>query len=152
MNIHIKTIPANERTPELTDTLLALWEQSVRASHLFLSDKEITHIRPYVPQALADIPVLLTATNENSIPLAFIGIAGQKLEMLFVEPDLCGRGIGRRLVETVLERYDVNEVAVNEQNPEAATFYRRLGFAEYRRSELDEQGNPYPILYMKRRA
>ena len=39
----------------------------------------------------------------------------------------------------------MSELTVNEQNPAAAGFYRHMGFAVYRRSELDEQGGPYPI-------
>lgn len=34
----------------------------------------------------------------------------------------------------------MSELTVNEQNPAAAGFYRHMGFAVYRRSELDEQG------------
>lgn len=44
----------------------------------------------------------------------------------------------------------MSELTVNEQNPAAAGFYRHMAFAVYRRSELDEQGGPYPILYMRR--
>ena len=42
------------------------------------------------------------------------------------------------------------EVTVNEQNPQAVGFYEHMGFAAYKRTDLDEQGNPYPLLYMKR--
>lgn len=28
--------------------------------------------------------------------------------------------------------------------------YEHLGFVTYKRTELDEQGNPFPILYMKK--
>lgn len=42
------------------------------------------------------------------------------------------------------------EVAVNEQNPQAVGFYEHLGFQTYKRTECDEEGNPYPLLYMKR--
>lgn len=28
-------------------------------------------------------------------------------------------------------------------------FYEHLGFHVYKRSEYDEQGNPYPLVYMK---
>ena len=38
---------------------------------------------------------------------------------------------------------------IYEQNPNAKVFYEHLGFKVYKRTELDEQGNPYPILYMK---
>lgn len=39
--------------------------------------------------------------------------------------------------------------AVNEQNPQAVGFYEHLGFETYRRTDFDEEGNPYPLLYMK---
>ena len=42
------------------------------------------------------------------------------------------------------------EVTVNEQNPEGFGFYEHLGFQTYKRTECDEEGNPYPLLYMKR--
>ncbi|MBZ7987940.1 GNAT family protein [Campylobacter canadensis] len=43
----------------------------------------------------------------------------------------------------------LNELCVNEQKPLARIFYERMGFVIYKRSDLDEQGNPYPLLYMK---
>ena len=43
----------------------------------------------------------------------------------------------------------MNELAVNEDNPQARGFYEHMGFKIYKRSPLDEQGNLYPILYMK---
>ena len=55
--------------------------------------------------------------------------------------DLLGYGI---------EQYGVNDLAVNEQNPLAKGFYEHLGFIVYKRTEFDEQGNAYPLLYMKR--
>ena len=69
------------RTPQLLKSLLNIWEDSVRATHLFLSDTEINQIKEYVPQA--------------------------------------------------------------------AGFYRHLGFETYKRTDWDEEGNPYPLLYMK---
>lgn len=63
-------------------SLLHIWESSVRATHLFLSEQEIARIKKYVPQAVG--------------------------------------------------------------------FYGHMGFRTYRHSETDEQGGPYPILYMKR--
>lgn len=42
------------------------------------------------------------------------------------------------------------EVTVNEQNPQAVGFYEHLGFQTYKGTECDEEGNPYPLLYMKR--
>ena len=69
------------RTPDLIDQLLEVWEGSVRATHLFLSEDEIKRIREYVPQAKG--------------------------------------------------------------------FYEHMGFQVYKRTDLDEQGSPYPLLYMR---
>lgn len=146
----MNTIEANKRTAELSAKLVALWERSVRATHLFLSDAEILQIKEYVPQALAEIPVLVVAYNDCGEPLAFMGIAERKLEMLFVDDHMRGQGLGKKLVELAFAHYNVNEVTVNEQNPQAQAFYERMGFATYKRSELDEQGQPYPLLYMRK--
>ena len=56
--------------------------------------------------------------------------------------------IGRRLLEYGAEHYGIREVTVNEQNPQAKGFYEHMGFQVYKRTDLDEQGNPYPLLYM----
>ena len=44
----------------------------------------------------------------------------------------------------------MERLTVNEQNPQAKGFYEHMGFHVYKRTELDEQGNPYPLLYMRR--
>lgn len=48
-----------------------------------------------------------------------------------------------------MEKFGVNELVVNEQNPQTRGFYEHMGFAVRERSELDEQGNPYPICLWK---
>ena len=78
-----------------------------------------------------------------------MGIANQKLEMLFIKNSERGKGFGKRLLNYGIENYSLNEVTVNEQNPSAKGFYENCGFKVYKRSESDEQGNPYPILYMR---
>lgn len=137
-------------TAGLADRLLNVWESSVKATHLFLSREEIENIKRYVPQSLRTAMHLLVAENEAGDPVAFAGIDRQKLEMLFVSAEYRGRGIGRRLLQYAVENYAVNELAVNEQNPQAAGFYEHMGFRVYKRSDTDEQGNAYPLLYMKR--
>lgn len=61
-----------------------------------------------------------------------------------------GSGLGRRLLEYGAEHYDIREVTVNEQNPQAVGFYEHMGFVTYKRTDRDEQGGPYPLLYMRR--
>ncbi len=138
-----------DRDATLINKLLEIWEDSVRATHLFLSNEEIINIKEYVPQALKEITNLVIAEDENKIPIAFMGIEGTKIEMLFIKNNERGKGFGKKLLNYGIENYNVSEVVVNEQNPNAKAFYEHLGFIVYKRSEMDEQGNPYPILYMR---
>lgn len=146
----IQSIDKNSRTKELISQLLEVWECSVRATHLFLSESEIKNIKHYVPKSLKDVEVLIIAVSDEDMPLAFMGLEDKKLEMLFVDAKEQGKGIGTRLFQYGIKNYSINELRVNEQNPKAIEFYEKNGFYVYNRSETDEQGNPYPILFMKK--
>lgn len=137
-----------KRSQVLIEKLVNLWESSVKASHLFLSNKEVEEIKKYVPQALREIEHFIVETDKTENPIAFMGIYKNKLEMLFISPAHMKTGLGRKLIEEAIENYSVNELVVNEQNPKAKGFYEHLGFKVYKRNPIDEQGNKYPILYM----
>ena len=79
-----------------------------------------------------------------------MGLEGPRLEMLFLSPAERGAGLGRQLLEYGIRHYHLQELTVNEQNPQAVGFYQHMGFETYRRTDCDEQGGPYPLLYMKR--
>ena len=144
-NIHI-----HERTSEVITQLTNVWEQSVKATHLFLSESEIAEIKPCLPMALREISDLIVAECGDGVPVGFMGIENRKIEMLFISPEFRGKGIGKTFIEYGTETFSINEVTVNEQNPQAIGFYEHMGFTVYKRTDLDEQGRPYPILYMKR--
>ena len=145
----MKQIKKEERSKKLIKELLNVWESSVRATHNFLSNEEIEKIKEYVPQALAGISNLIVETDENEKPIAFMGIEENKLEMLFIKNSERRKGIGKKLLNYGIEKYGVNKVTVNEDNPQAKGFYEHMGFKVYKRNELDDQGNNYPVLYMK---
>ena len=145
----MKIIEVSERPQLLINSLIEIWEKSVRATHLFLPESEILNIKDiFLPDALNNIPKLVIAQEEDT-PIAFMGIEGQKLEMLFVTAEKRGKGIGKKLIEYGIKNFSINELTVNEQNPQAKGFYEHLGFQVYKKSETDEQGKPYPILYMR---
>ena len=145
----MKIAEVSARPPQLVQQLVEVWQRSVQATHLFLSAPEIAAIRTYVPQALCGVEHLIVAQDESGTPVGFMGVQENRLEMLFLDPEARGQGLGARLLCLGMEQYGVSELTVNEQNPAAAGFYQHMGFAVYRRSELDEQGGPYPILYMR---
>ena len=92
----------------------------------------------------------LFLAEEDSEIIGFMGINGTKLEMLFIAPEKRGKGIGKTLLQHAVVKFGVNSLTVNEQNPQAVGFYQYMGFQTVERHELDEQGNPYPILIMKK--
>ena len=145
----MKIYEVEDRDNRLLSMLLTVWENSVRATHLFLSDKEVKHIKEYVPQALGGVEHLIVAQGEGNVPVAFMGVEDTRLEMLFLSPEERGKGLGKQLIEYGIKKYGIQEVTVNEQNPQAVGFYKHMGFETYKRTENDEEGNPYPLLYMK---
>ncbi len=149
MDKKIRLAAVKERTPRLIKALTAVWEHSVRATHHFLSESEILRIRAYVPQAVGGVAQLVAAENQVGEPVGFMGVENGRLEMLFLAPEARGCGLGGRLLRCGIEQYGVREVTVNEQNPQAVDFYAHFGFRTYRRTERDEEGGPYPLLYMR---
>ena len=135
---------------QLLPELLKIWEDSVRATHLFLSDAEVLKIRQYVPQALSSVQCLSIAERDDGTPIGFMGIENGRLEMLFLASAERGKGTGKQLLQHGIENYGIREVTVNKQNPQAVGFYEHMGFETYKRTDLDEEGNPYPLLYMRR--
>lgn len=137
--------------------LFAIWEAAVAASHDFIAPADLAFYAAlvrerYLPRARIDV-----AVSEDDTPLGFVGIAGDRIEALFVHPDHARSGIGRRLVEHARHRPGwlsgataprALRVDVNEENLPARVFYARMGFEQVGRSRLDACGKPYPILHL----
>ena len=145
----MKIFEIKDRTTEVIKESLEVWEDSVKATHLFLSSDDIKDIKEYVPEALKCVSHLVIIENESHQPIAFMGIDNTKLEMLFIKNSERGKGLGKKLLNYGIEKYNINELTVNEQNLNAKGFYEYMGFQTYKRTEVDEQGKPYPILYMR---
>lgn len=129
--------------------IIDVWESSVRATHLFLTEETIQELKiaileKYLPQ----LTVFVVVDHNNKIN-GFIGIAENRLEMLFVSQENRSKGLGKQLLNFAIEQLGVNELDVNEQNPQAVGFYQYMGFKQFARSETDGQGNPFPLLHMR---
>ena len=131
--------------------LLLLWERSVRATHDFLTEADIDFFRPLVGQYFDSSTDIWVLTDKTDVPIGFLGLAGNSIAALFMEPAFLGKGGGRRLVSHAQNlRGGVLTVDVNEQNVAARGFYEALGFSVVDRSPLDENGRSFPILHMRR--
>jgi len=128
--------------------LIQLWEESVRATHQFLSEKDIADYKLLIYDYYFDTQNLYYILAKNQIQ-GFIGLNDDFIQMLFVRPDLIGQGIGKTLINFAVKEHDAKTVDVNEQNVNAVGFYQKLGFHVVERFEMDAAGKPYPILSME---
>lgn len=128
--------------------LLNIWLRSVRATHHFLQESDIDALLVQLRDIYLPAVELWVAVDAEDCPLGFIGLNENHVEMLFIEPDLRGKGIGRALLDYVRSSRDTMSVDVNEQNPQAVGFYLHYGFVQTGRSPLDGEGRPFPLLHM----
>lgn len=130
--------------------LIAVWESSVRASHQFLMEDEIRFYRERILNCYFDNVSLYKLIGETPpIILGFIGIADNKLEMLFIDPKYFRRGLGSVLLNYAKNILGVREVDVNEENENAKLFYMANGFREVSRADKDGEGKNHPIISMR---
>ncbi|WP_069987264.1 GNAT family N-acetyltransferase [Massilioclostridium coli] len=132
----------------LIQELSQIWEKSVRATHLFLTEADIQKISSYLPDAFRSVSHLAIAKLEQKT-IGFVGVENNRIEMLFLLPEEQGKGFGKQLLNYAIHQYHATKLYVNEQNPNAKDFYEHMGFQVYKRTEKDEQGDPFPLLYME---
>lgn len=134
------------------EEITEVWEASVRATHHFLPESDIAYFRPLILHEYLKAVELYAVRNDQERILGFLGVADGKIEMLFVDPASMGRGIGRQLLQFAVKKLGAFKLDVNEQNEQAAGFYRKMGFRVSGRSPVDGMGKPYPLLHMEYHA
>ena len=151
-----KTTPIDEQAikirpchdPKEFPLLVDIWRSAVAATHDFLTEAD----RAAIESKLASdyFPaVSLTVAELDGKLVGFSGVLEGNLEMLFIDDSYRGKGIGTMLLNHAIAEQSVTKVDVNEQNIQAAEFYRRRGFHVISRSETDDAGLPYPLLHLK---
>lgn len=140
----IRRLDTAERPPELIAQLARVWRSSVDATHGFVAPEDLDFFARFVPEAFRVVPVMYVAEAEGRV-LGFAGIAADALEMLFVDADARGMGVGGRLLRTAIEA-GVTKTEANEANDQARGFYDHFGFVVTGGNEKDGYGLPYPTL------
>ncbi len=136
-------------TPDDVPELFQIWRHAVEATHDFLSEEHLELISQQVRYEYLPIDTFHVAVDAQKRSLAFMGMTGNAIDSLFVDPAEHGKGVGRALVEFAKQSHRTLILDVNEQNPGARAFYERLGFSIVGRSEFDDCGRPYPILHLR---
>lgn len=140
--------------PDDAAALVAVWRRAVLATHDFLAPADVDRYEAVVRAGLPALTVTLAERQGRVLGFVALTVAGDgaRVEMLFVDPDVHGSGVGSMLLRHATADRPVVELDVNEQNPRARAFYARRGFVEVGRSALDGDGRPYPLLHLRRIA
>ncbi|HEY1043543.1 MAG TPA: acetyltransferase [Telluria sp.] len=128
--------------------LVDIWRRSVLATHDFLAPADFRAIEQLVAEAYLPQAQVWVAQDVELGPVGFMGLTGNNVDSLFIDPEVRGKGIGKLLLAHAQSICGPLTVDVNEQNGQAVGFYRRMGFEQTGRSELDGDGRPYPLLHM----
>lgn len=127
--------------------LITLWEASVRATHHFLNDDDIKFYK-HLLQGYLPVLDIYSIKHEEKL-YGFMGIDENRLQALFIHPDVIRMGIGKQLLNYAVGKMGINRVDVNEQNHQALCFYERMGFKAIGRTAVDGAGKPFPLLLMQ---
>ena len=136
--------------PSMLDSMLKIWEDSVRASHFFLKDSDIVEIKQEVKAAFSSLQNILVAKVGGEFA-GFIGVSEKTVEMLFASPKFFNLGLGKRLIleatNHFFDKQDEILVDCNEQNERGLEFYKKLGFKQVSRSQKDPSGRDFAIIH-----
>src|SRR5690606_38555818 len=101
--------------------ILTIWEKSVLATHDFLTPNDFMEIKELVNTINFNDFQVFCLVNGKVIS-GFIGVAEKKVEMLFLDPEYFGQGLGQKLLNFAVKVLNANKVDVNERSEE-----RRVG-------------------------
>src|SRR5215510_948278 len=90
-------IMINSATQRDYPAIIELWELSVRTSHFFLPEEYLQRIKSLLPSILHSVKLFVHLDKDNKTINGFLGVSGEKIEMLFIHPDKMGQGIGTLL-------------------------------------------------------
>lgn len=135
-------------TTEDYPQIMKVWESSVKATHHFLKAGDFEYYKQMGPTKYLPAASLYVLRLNRKIT-GFIGVSGNHLELLFIDADSRGKGYGKVLLNYAIEHLGIATLDVNEQNKQAFTFYKKMGFRIAGRSEKDAEGKDYPILHLE---
>ena len=105
--------------------LIEIWESAVLSTHDFLKEEDCLYYKEQLPVYFQY--VTLFGFEQEGILIGFMGIAEGNLEMLFIDNNYRGTGIGKKLVTYAINHLQVTKVDVNDQNIQAVCFYKYIG-------------------------
>lgn len=128
--------------------LIDIWESAVLATHDFLSKEDFQFYKSRLPLYFENVK-LYVFKDEYFTVKGFLGVSEDQIEMLFVENESRGMGIGKKLLNFAVDSLGLKKVDVNEQNTQALGFYEYKGFKRTGYMNCDSEGKNYPIVSLE---
>lgn len=137
-------------TREEIDSILEIWYESAKNTYDHLLEEDFQDLMPMVEVGVRDSDNIIVIEKEEEIK-GFLLLDEEIIDMLFIKADSRHKGYGRKLVEFVIDKYDIRYASVNEENEEAIKFYQDIGFVHEEKGEQDHLGRVYPMLTLMRK-
>lgn len=135
--------------PEEFDRLLAIWRAGTEKAHGFFTAEQIDAQAALVRDVYLAKAETWVATVDGE-PAGFLGLLGNFVGGLFVDPQQHGSGIGRALMAHGLALKGTLELGVYARNERAMAFYKALDFEEIERRPIDDNGLPFEVVTLRR--
>lgn len=109
------------------DAVIAVWEKANSLAHPFLSSAFVSAVK-------ADMRAKYLPNSETWVievdaqVVGFISMIGREIGGLFLDPEFHGRGLGRAMVDCVVDLKGPLRVEVFRDNEVGLPFYERYGF------------------------
>ncbi|RIV82556.1 GNAT family N-acetyltransferase [Aurantiacibacter xanthus] len=123
--------------------LSAIWFAASLKAHSFIGEARLIEQRRLIEEEYLPKAVTFVACLDGQ-PVGFISLLGSFVGGIFVAPDRQGAGIGRKLIAHALDQTGELTLEVYIANTQAMAFYRKLGFRELSRRDIDDSGLPFP--------
>lgn len=134
--------------PHEVEHLLAIWLAASRVGHPFLSEEDLAAQHALVRDVYLPQAEMWVIRRGDEIA-GFIGLLGNVIGGLFIDPALHGQGLGRALIERARRLKGRLAVEAYEANAGAVGFYRQCGFVEVGRRERDDEGRALPLIRLE---
>lgn len=128
--------------------LITIWESEIKATHHFLSEADFQFYKSRLSLYFDNVSLYIFK-DECLTVKGFLGVSEDSIEMLFVENESRGMGIGKNLLNFAIDSLGLRKVDVNEQNTQALEFYEKNGFKKVGFSDCDSEGKNYPIISLE---
>ncbi|MBD8349121.1 GNAT family N-acetyltransferase [Dysgonomonas sp. HGC4] len=128
--------------------LVKIWESAVLATHDFLSEEDFLFYKSQLPFYFEHVS-LYVFKDESLTIKGFLGVSEDNIEMLFIENESRGMGIGKKLLNFAIDSLNLRKVDVNEQNTQALRFYEQRGFIKTGYVDCDSEGKNYPVISLE---